>query len=58
MTHGLDAYHARQHPLDRGVDTGQLTVIGDRDGGTLLPDGTANAVQQINARAEKPLTPR
>jgi catechol 2,3-dioxygenase-like lactoylglutathione lyase family enzyme len=54
-----DAYRARAELLDRGVDAGDIDVIDERDGGTLFgftdPDGNAWVVQQIKARADKPL---
>ena len=57
-----DAYRARQQLLDRGVEVGEITVIDERDGGTLFgfddPDGNSWAVQQIKSRADKPLIPR
>ena len=41
---------------------GEIEVIDERDGGTLFgftdPDGNAWVVQQIKARADKPLIPR
>jgi catechol 2,3-dioxygenase-like lactoylglutathione lyase family enzyme len=57
-----DAYHAREQLLERGVTTGDIDVIDERDGGTLFgftdPDGNAWVVQQIKARADKPLIAR
>jgi catechol 2,3-dioxygenase-like lactoylglutathione lyase family enzyme len=57
-----DAYHARGELLERGVAAGEIDVIDERDGGTLFgftdPDGNAWVVQQIKARADKPLIPR
>lgn len=57
-----DAYAAREHLVSNGVDAGEITVIDPRDGGTLFgfsdPDGNTWVVQQIAARAEKPLIPR
>ena len=56
-----DGAAARQELLDRGVDVGGITVFDERDGGTFFgfsdPDGNTWAVQQIKARAEKPLIP-
>ncbi|SPZ39455.1 lyase, glyoxalase family protein [Rhodococcus wratislaviensis] len=56
-----DAAAARQELLDRGVEVSEITVFDERDGGTLFgfadPDGNTWAVQQIKARAEKPLIP-
>ncbi len=57
-----DAYRAREHLAERGVAAGEINVIDERDGGTLFdfadPDGNGWVVQQIKARAEKPLIPR
>jgi predicted enzyme related to lactoylglutathione lyase len=57
-----DAHRARELLLDRGVAAGDIDVIDERDGGTLFgftdPDGNAWVVQQIKARADKPLIPR
>ena len=64
--HGLqlvvsDAVAARQQLIDRGVEASEVTVFDERDGGTFFgfsdPDGNSWAVQQIKARAEKPLIP-
>jgi len=56
-----DAAAARQQLLDRGVQASEITSFDDRDGGTFFgfsdPDGNSWAVQQIKARAEKPLIP-
>jgi catechol 2,3-dioxygenase-like lactoylglutathione lyase family enzyme len=56
-----DAAAARQQLIDRGVDASEITVFDERDGGTFFgftdPDGNSWAVQQIKARAEKPLIP-
>jgi catechol 2,3-dioxygenase-like lactoylglutathione lyase family enzyme len=56
-----DAQAARQELTDRGVECSDITVFDDRDGGTFFgfsdPDGNTWAVQQIKARAEKPLIP-
>jgi predicted enzyme related to lactoylglutathione lyase len=56
-----DAAAARQELLDRGVEAGEITVLDERDGGTFFgfsdPDGNSWAVQQIKARAERPLIP-
>ena len=56
-----DAESARQELIDRGVDATEITVFDERDGGTVFgfsdPDGNTWAVQQIRARAEKPLIP-
>jgi catechol 2,3-dioxygenase-like lactoylglutathione lyase family enzyme len=57
-----DAYCAREQLIERGVEIGEIDVIDERDGGTLFgftdPDGNAWVVQQIKARADKPLIPR
>ena len=64
--HGLqlvvsDAAAARQQLIDRGVEASEVTVFDERDGGTFFgfsdPDGNSWAVQQIKARAAKPLIP-
>jgi catechol 2,3-dioxygenase-like lactoylglutathione lyase family enzyme len=56
-----DAYRAREQLIERGVEVGEIDVIDERDGGTLFgftdPDGNAWVVQQIKARADKPLIP-
>ena len=57
-----DAYRARQELLEQGVAAGAINVIDERDGGTLFeftdPDGNSWVVQQLKARADKPLIPR
>jgi predicted enzyme related to lactoylglutathione lyase len=64
--HGLqlvvaDAEAARKQLISRGVECSEITVIDPRDGGTLFefsdPDGNSWVVQQIRARAERPLIP-
>ncbi|MGH8872088.1 MAG: VOC family protein [Acidimicrobiia bacterium] len=56
-----DAAAARQELLDRGVEAGEITIFDERDGGTFFgfgdPDGNTWTVQQIKARADKPLIP-
>ena len=56
-----DAETARQDLIDRGVDVTEITVFDERDGGTVFgfsdPDGNTWTVQQIRARADKPLIP-
>jgi catechol 2,3-dioxygenase-like lactoylglutathione lyase family enzyme len=56
-----DAAAARAELLERGVEAGEITVFDERDGGTFFgfadPDGNTWAVQQLKARAEKPLIP-
>ena len=57
-----DAYVARQQLIERAVNAGEIDVIDERDGGTLFgfadPDGNGWVVQQIKARAERPLITR
>lgn len=57
-----DAAAARQELLDHGVETSELSVITEADGGTFFgfrdPDGNSWAVQEIRARARKPLIPK
>ncbi|GAA1650573.1 VOC family protein [Georgenia ruanii] len=64
--HGLqlvvaDAAAARRELVDRGVPCSEITAFDERDGGTFFgfqdPDGNSWAVQQIRARAERPLIP-
>ena len=56
-----DARAARQELLDRGVEVSESSVFDERDGGTFFgfsdPDGNTWSVQEIKARAEKPLIP-
>jgi predicted enzyme related to lactoylglutathione lyase len=56
-----DASAARRELLDRGVEVSEITVFDERDGGTFFgfsdPDGNTWSVQQIKARADKPLIP-
>ena len=56
-----DAAAAREELVGRGVECSEIQVFDDRDGGTFFgfadPDGNTWAVQQIKARAEKPLIP-
>jgi len=56
-----DAAAARQELLDRGVESSEITVFDERDGGTFFgfsdPDGNTWAVQQLKVRASKPLIP-
>jgi catechol 2,3-dioxygenase-like lactoylglutathione lyase family enzyme len=56
-----DAAAARQELFDRGVRVSEITVFDERDGGTFFgfsdPDGNTWSVQQIKARAERPLIP-
>jgi predicted enzyme related to lactoylglutathione lyase len=57
-----DAAAAHEQLRSRGVEVSDVQVIDERDGGTFFgftdPDGNSWAVQQIKARAEKPLIPR
>ena len=56
-----DAAAARAELVERGVDCSEVQTIDPRDGGTFFgfadPDGNTWAVQQIRARADKPLIP-
>ena len=56
-----DAEAARAELVGRGVECSEVQTIDPRDGGTFFgftdPDGNAWAVQQIAARADKPLIP-
>ena len=57
-----DAAVAREALVERGVECGEIQVVDPRDGGTLFgfsdPDGNTWVVQQLQARAERPLIPR
>jgi catechol 2,3-dioxygenase-like lactoylglutathione lyase family enzyme len=56
-----DAAAAREELLSRGVEASEVQVFDERDGGTLFgftdPDGNSWAVQQVKARADRPLIP-
>ena len=56
-----DGRAARAELMGRGVACSEIMVFDERDGGTFFgfsdPDGNTWAVQQIKARAEKPLIP-
>ena len=56
-----DAEAGRRELMDRGVECSEIQVFDERDGGTFFgfsdPDGNTWAVQQLKARAEKPLIP-
>lgn len=56
-----DAAAARAELVERGVECSDVTVFGERDGSTFFgfsdPDGNTWSVQQIKARAERPLIP-
>jgi len=56
-----DAEAARAVLVGRGVECSEIVVFDERDGGTFFgftdPDGNSWAVQQIKARAERPLIP-
>ena len=57
-----DIQEAHRQLTQRAVTVGDIAVIADRDGGTFFwfddPDGNGWAVQEIKARAERPLMPR
>jgi uncharacterized glyoxalase superfamily protein PhnB len=57
-----DAAAARRQLVDRGVEASEMMVFTDADGGTFFgfedPDGNSWAVQEVRARAEKPLMPK
>jgi hypothetical protein len=57
-----DAAAARQELSDRGVEVSDLMVMAESDGGTFFgfgdPDSNSWAVQEITARASKPLMPK
>jgi catechol 2,3-dioxygenase-like lactoylglutathione lyase family enzyme len=57
-----DAAAAREELLGRGVEVSELSVIVEADGGTFFgfsdPDGNSWTVQEIKARARKPLIPK
>ncbi|MBV8941938.1 MAG: VOC family protein [Solirubrobacterales bacterium] len=56
-----DAAAAREELVERGVEASDLSVITEADGGTFFgfsdPDGNSWAVQEIKARAHRPLIP-
>jgi predicted enzyme related to lactoylglutathione lyase len=56
-----DAAAAHDELVGRGVECSEIQVIDPRDGGTFFgfadPDGNTWAVQQIAARADRPLVP-
>ena len=56
-----DAQAAREELVGRGVECSEIQVFDQRDGGTFFgfadPDGNTWSVQQIRARADKPLIP-
>jgi len=56
-----DAAAAREELLSRGVEASEITVFDERDGGTFFgfsdPDGNTWAVQELKARAARPLIP-
>jgi catechol 2,3-dioxygenase-like lactoylglutathione lyase family enzyme len=56
-----DAQAARQELVDRGVETGDIQVFSEDDGGTFFgfadPDGNTWAVQELRVRADRPLIP-
>lgn len=57
-----DAAAAHRELSERGVEVTDLMVITEADGGTFFgfhdPDGNSWAVQEIKARARKPLIPK
>jgi catechol 2,3-dioxygenase-like lactoylglutathione lyase family enzyme len=57
-----DAALAHQELSDRGVEVSDLSVVSEADGGTFFgfqdPDGNSWSVQEIKARAERPLIPK
>lgn len=57
-----DAHTAHRELAANNVEVGEISVVDDRDGGTLFgfsdPDGNAWTVQQLKARAERPLLAR
>jgi predicted enzyme related to lactoylglutathione lyase len=57
-----DVRAAHKELSDRGVEVSDLMVITEGDGGTFFgfqdPDGNSWAVQEIKARAGKPLIPQ
>ena len=56
-----DAEAGRAELMGRGVECSEIIVFDERDGGTFFgftdPDGNSWAVQQIRARADRPLIP-
>lgn len=56
-----DAQAARDELAGRGVECSEIMVFDERDGGTFFgfadPDGNTWSVQQLKARAERPLIP-
>jgi len=56
-----DAAAGRDELISRGVECSEIIVFDERDGGTFFgftdPDGNSWGVQQIRARAERPLIP-
>jgi catechol 2,3-dioxygenase-like lactoylglutathione lyase family enzyme len=56
-----DAAAARAELVERGVECSEIMSFDERDGATFFgfsdPDGNTWAVQQIRARAKKPLIP-
>ncbi len=57
-----DAHAARDELTARGVECSEITSFDERDGSTFFgftdPDGNSWSVQQIRARAERPLRPK
>ena len=56
-----DGRAARAELAGRGVDVSELMVFDERDGGTFFgfadPDGNTWAIQELRARADRPLLP-
>lgn len=57
-----DAHAARDELTARGVECSEITSFDERDGSTFFgftdPDGNSWSVQEIRARAERPLMPK
>jgi len=56
-----DARAGRAELVSRGVECSEVTTFDERDGGTFFwfadPDGNTWSVQELRARADKPLIP-
>jgi catechol 2,3-dioxygenase-like lactoylglutathione lyase family enzyme len=56
-----DARAGRAELVSRGVECSEVTAFDERDGGTFFwfadPDGNTWSVQELRARADKPLIP-
>jgi catechol 2,3-dioxygenase-like lactoylglutathione lyase family enzyme len=57
-----DGHAARAELAGRGVEVSELMVLDERDGGTFFgfadPDGNTWAIQELRARADRPLLSR